>query len=65
MSDCFPVPEGSIIARHTIQQAHNLIQRVHSAYTPMVQSRTGHSLVRCPHCTALGKEAPYPQFHAA
>ena len=37
VSDCFPVPEGSITARRTIQQAHDLIQRVQSAYTPMVQ----------------------------
>ena len=65
VSDAFPVPEGSPSARRIIQRAHDLFQRVQSAYTPMAQRRTGHSLLRCPHCTALGKEAPSPQFHAA
>ena len=65
VSDCFPVPEGSPSARRVIQQAHDLFQRVHSAYTPMVQRRTGHPLVRCPHCPGYGEDKPSPQFHAA
>ena len=65
VSDCFPVPEGSVAALRTIRQAHDLIQRVQSAYTPMVQRRTGHPLVRCPHCPGYGEDKPSPQLHAA
>ena len=56
VSDAFPVPEGSIAARRIIQQAHDLFQRVHTAYSPSTQRRTGHLLVRCPHCLTPGME---------
>ena len=65
MCDAFPVPEGSLSARRIIQQAHDLFQRVHTAYSPQTQRRTGHLLVRCPHCPAFGKEDPSSDFHPA
>ncbi len=57
ISDAFPLPEGGLPARRTIQQAHDLFERVRSVYAPRVQVRTGHPLVGCPHCAAPGMEA--------
>ena len=65
VSDWFPVPEGSPSARRIVQQAHDLFQRVQSAYSSRTQRRTGHLLVRCPHCPSNGEEEPFPQFQAA
>ena len=64
VSDAFPIPEGSPSARRIVQQAHDLFQQVHTAYSPRTQRRTGHLLVRCPHCPSNGEEEPFPQFHA-
>ena len=56
VSDGFPAPEGSPSAHSIIRRAHDLFRRVHGFYSPRTQKRTGHTLVRCPHCLVSGRE---------
>ena len=58
VSDAFPEPEGSASARSIVRRAHDLFQRVHAFYSPRTQRRTGHTLVRCPHCSCGGEVGP-------
>ena len=57
VSDAFPATEDGPSALSIVRRAHDLFQRVHAFYSPRTQKRTGHTLVKCPHCLISGGEA--------
>ena len=50
VADLSMYPSAGRPGAEEVEKAHDLFERVHAEYTPEIQKRIGHQLVRCPHC---------------
>ena len=50
VAELFMYTNDTPLGQEAVERAHRVFERVHDEYTPEIQKRIGHQLVRCPYC---------------